>query len=73
MPQQVKKQPHDKPAYKIWWGFQMTKKELEAKCFFIKAAVVGRGPSIDPEIGRQRSESLAKDTEAREKVSNDGT
>ena len=34
MPQQVKKQPHDKPAYKIWWGFQMTKKELEAKCFF---------------------------------------
>ena len=37
----------------------MTKKELEAN-FFLKAAVVGRGPSIDPEIGRQRSESLAK-------------
>jgi len=30
----------------------------------------GRGPSVDPEIGRQRTESLAKDQEARHKVWN---
>ena len=54
-------------------GVSNDKKRIISKIFSIKAAVVGRGPSIDPEIGRQRSESLAKDTEAREKVGNDGT
>ena len=38
----------------------------------VKAAPVGRGPSVDPEIGRQRVESLAKDAEARGKVGNGG-
>ena len=36
----------------------------------VKAAPSGRGPSVDPEIGRQRAESLVRDAEARGKVGN---
>ena len=45
---------------------------MKTDMVLFKAAPVGRGPSVDPEIGRQRVESLAKDAEARGKVGNGG-
>ena len=39
-----------------------------SKLCIVKVVPHGRGPSVDPEIGRQRTESLAKDQEARHKV-----
>ena len=41
---------------------------MHCNACIVKVVPHGRGPSVDPEIGRQRTESLAKDQEARHKV-----